>query len=71
MTDVTHILSAIERGDPHAAEQHLPLFYDELRRWRPRNSRWSSRDKRFRRPTWSTKRKKMLLPCVLKASARS
>jgi RNA polymerase sigma factor (TIGR02999 family) len=32
MTDVTHILSAIERGDPHAAEQLLPLIYDELRR---------------------------------------
>jgi RNA polymerase sigma factor (TIGR02999 family) len=31
MSDVTHILSAIERGDPHAAEQLLPLVYDELR----------------------------------------
>jgi RNA polymerase sigma factor (TIGR02999 family) len=32
MTDVTHILSAIEQGDPAAAEQLLPLVYDELRR---------------------------------------
>jgi RNA polymerase sigma factor (TIGR02999 family) len=32
MTDVTRILSAIERGDAHAAEQLLPLVYDELRR---------------------------------------
>jgi RNA polymerase sigma factor (TIGR02999 family) len=31
MTDVTHILSAIEQGDPAAAEQLLPLVYDELR----------------------------------------
>ena len=31
MTDVTRILSAIEQGDPHAAEQLLPLVYDELR----------------------------------------
>jgi RNA polymerase sigma factor (TIGR02999 family) len=31
MNDVTHILSAIEQGDPHAAEQLLPLVYDELR----------------------------------------
>src|SRR5260370_123101 len=31
MTDVTRILSAIEDGDPHAAEQLLPLVYDELR----------------------------------------
>jgi RNA polymerase sigma factor (TIGR02999 family) len=32
MTDVTNILSAIEQGDPAAAEQLLPLVYDELRR---------------------------------------
>src|SRR5207249_312096 len=31
MTNVTHILSAIEQGDPHAAEQLLPLVYNELR----------------------------------------
>lgn len=32
MTDVTRILSKIESGDPAAAEQLLPLVYDELRR---------------------------------------
>jgi RNA polymerase sigma factor (TIGR02999 family) len=32
MSDVTRILSAIEQGDPHAAELLLPLVYDELRR---------------------------------------
>ena len=32
MSDVTRILSDIERGDPVAAEQLLPLVYDELRR---------------------------------------
>jgi hypothetical protein len=32
MTDVTRILSAIAQGDPHAADQLLPLVYDELRR---------------------------------------
>src|SRR4051812_27888616 len=31
MSDVTQILSAIEQGDPSAAEQLLPLVYDELR----------------------------------------
>jgi len=31
MSEVTRILSAIERGDPHAANQLLPLVYDELR----------------------------------------
>jgi RNA polymerase sigma factor (TIGR02999 family) len=32
MSEVTRILSAIEKGDPHAAEELLPLVYDELRR---------------------------------------
>src|SRR5512140_1149052 len=32
MSEVTQILSAIEAGDPHAAEQLLPLVYDELRK---------------------------------------
>jgi RNA polymerase sigma factor (TIGR02999 family) len=32
MSDVPHLLSAIEKGDPHAADQLLPLVYDELRR---------------------------------------
>ena len=32
MSDVTRLLSAVERGDPKAAEQLLPLLYDELRR---------------------------------------
>ena len=32
MNDVTQILSAIEQGDPHAAEHLLPLIYDELRK---------------------------------------
>ena len=32
MSDVTRILSAIDQGDPHAAEQLLPLVYGELRK---------------------------------------
>jgi RNA polymerase sigma factor (TIGR02999 family) len=32
LPDVTGILQAIEAGDPHAAEQLLPLVYDQLRR---------------------------------------
>jgi len=32
MSDVTRILSAIEQGDPRAAEELLPLVYDELRK---------------------------------------
>src|SRR6516162_75761 len=31
MTDVTRILAAIDQGDPKAADQLLPLVYDELR----------------------------------------
>ena len=32
MAEVTQILSKIEQGDPAAAEQLLPLVYDELRK---------------------------------------
>jgi RNA polymerase sigma factor (TIGR02999 family) len=32
MSEVTRILSAIQHGEPHAAEQLLPLVYDELRK---------------------------------------
>jgi RNA polymerase sigma factor (TIGR02999 family) len=32
MSEVTHILSAIEQGDPQAAGQLLPLVYEELRK---------------------------------------
>jgi RNA polymerase sigma factor (TIGR02999 family) len=32
MSDVTRILTAIEQGDPSAAEELLPLVYDELRK---------------------------------------
>ena len=32
VSEITRILSAIEEGDPHAADHLLPLVYDELRR---------------------------------------
>lgn len=32
MTDVTQVLAAVERGDPSATQQLLPLVYEELRR---------------------------------------
>jgi hypothetical protein len=32
MPDVTHILNAIDAGDPKAAAELLPLVYDELRK---------------------------------------
>jgi len=32
MDDVIRVLAEIEKGDPHAAEQLLPLVYTELRR---------------------------------------
>lgn len=31
MSDVTRILNAIEQGDTRAADELLPLVYDELR----------------------------------------
>ena len=32
MSDITHLLNAMEQGDPNAAGQVLPLVYDELRK---------------------------------------
>src|SRR5207247_3364807 len=32
MPEITHILNALAQGDPHAANQLLPLVYDALRR---------------------------------------
>ncbi len=32
MADITQILSKIEEGDPNAADQLLPIVYDELRK---------------------------------------
>src|SRR5215468_1381361 len=32
MSEVTRILEQIQQGDPHAAEQLLPLVYEELRK---------------------------------------
>jgi RNA polymerase sigma factor (TIGR02999 family) len=32
MNEVTRILSAVEHGDPHAAEKLLPFVYEELRK---------------------------------------
>ncbi len=31
MSNVTQMLTAIQRGEPHTAEELLPLVYDELR----------------------------------------
>ena len=42
MADVTQILDAIEQGEPHAAEQLLPLVYEELRRLAAQSLRCSS-----------------------------
>jgi RNA polymerase sigma factor (TIGR02999 family) len=32
MSEVTRVLAAIDRGEPHAAAELLPLVYDELRK---------------------------------------
>src|SRR5689334_11068824 len=42
MKEATCILSAIERGETHAAEELLPLVYDELRSLA---ARWLSQEK--------------------------
>ena len=47
MSEVTYILSAIEQGDPHAAEQLPPLVYDELRKLAAQKLAQEKPDKRL------------------------
>jgi DNA-binding GntR family transcriptional regulator len=56
MTDVTHILDAIEQGDPHAAEQLLPLVYDELRRLAADMMARENPDRQWTPPPWCMRR---------------
>ena len=46
MDNVTQILNAIERGDPRAADELLPLVYEELRRLAHRYMVQQRRDQR-------------------------
>ena len=56
MSDVTRILSAIEQGDPQAAEQLLPLVYDELRKLAAAEAGpGEARARRSRPRPWSTR----------------
>ena len=55
MNEVTRILSAIEQGDPHAAEQLLPLVYNELRRLAAHGWPTKSLGRRCRRQRWCTR----------------
>ena len=59
MNEVTRILSAIEGGDPHAAEQLLPLVYEELRRLAAARR---NRAKRSTRRPWFIHRQQKSLP---------
>ena len=56
MSEVTRILSAIEQGDPHAAEQLLPLVYDELRRLAAQKLAQEKPGQTLRPRRWSTRR---------------
>ena len=55
MSNVPQLLNAIEQGDPHAADQLLPLVYDELRRLAAPSWHTSSRAKRCSRRRLSMK----------------
>ena len=50
MSEVTRILSAIEKGDPAASGQLLPLVYDELRKLAAQRLARKSRGRHFRPP---------------------
>ncbi len=54
MNDVTHILSQIEGGDHSAADQLLPLVYDQLRELAGQHLHGKSPGRRCRPPRWCT-----------------
>ena len=56
MHEVTQILNAIDQGDPQAAEQLLPLVYEELRKLAAQKLAQINRDRRCKPQLWSTKR---------------
>ena len=49
MNEVTRILTAIDQGDPQAADQLLPLVYDELRKLAAQKLAQETPGKTFRR----------------------
>ena len=55
MTEVTQILSAIEQGNPQAAEQLLPLVYDELRKLAAQKMAQEKPGQTLSPPPWFTK----------------
>ena len=63
MNDITRILSAIEHGDPQAAEQLLPLVYDELRKLAAAQKLAQEKPGQTlqAQPPWSTRRTSDLL----------
>ncbi len=56
MSEVTRILGAIEHGEQHAAEQLLPLVYEELRRLALKRWLMKNLARHSRPPRWSMKR---------------
>ena len=55
MSTVLSILNAIERGEPNAAEQLLPMVYTELRNWLPASSLRNLQATRFSQLLWCTR----------------
>ena len=56
MSNVTEILNQIESGDPLAAEQLLPLVYEELRKLAAAKLAQEKPGRRYWRPRWCMKR---------------
>ena len=56
MSDVTRILSQINDGDPSAAEQLLPLVYEELRKLAAAKMAHEKPGKRCRPQRWCMRR---------------
>jgi len=56
VSDVTRILEAAQNGDPTAAEQLLPLVYEELRRLAAHKMANEAAGQTLQPPRWCMKR---------------
>ncbi len=54
-SNITRVLGAISQGDAHAAEELLPLVYEELRKLAAQHWPKRSPDRPFKPRRWFTK----------------
>ena len=71
MSAITVILNRAQQGDPHAAEELLPLVYDELRKLAAAKMANESRDTGCSPQGWFTSRSERPPSQIVRLNTRS